>query len=309
MSKYINGISNEEFIERAIKKHGNKFSYSKTSYVNSQTKVIITCTEHGDFKQKPFDHLRGYGCLICKNPAASLNGFIALANKIHGNKYDYSQVVYTDSQTKVNIICKEHGIFKQTPNMHIRRKNNRASGCPQCALILKQKPNIISREKAKKEFETKARKIHGNKYEYFKTNYINSKTKVVITCPKHGDFEQEVGRHLRGDGCCLCKASKGEIKVKNWLLNNNIDFIEQYKFPSFDKFKKVDFYIPKHNLVIEYDGEQHFNPIWGKARLEIQQKRDSKFNDWCNDNNINIFRLKYLNDVNDELENIKWKLT
>ena len=122
--------------------------------------------------------------------------FIEKAKAVHGDKYDYSKVNYVDAITKVCIICPEHGEFWQTPNMHINDKN----GCKLCGI--KNRSN--KRKKTTEQFIEKARKIHGNKYDYSKVNYVNSQEKVGIMCPKHGEFWQNPRKHLSGCGCSKC---------------------------------------------------------------------------------------------------------
>ena len=122
----------EEFIRDAIKIHGNKYDYSKVEYIKNDWEVIITCPEHGDFKQTPNKHLLGKGCKLCGNKRISIarsgniNEFIEKSRKVHGNKYDYSLVNYKDRQTEVEIICPIHGIFKQRPFSHLHH------GCQKC---------------------------------------------------------------------------------------------------------------------------------------------------------------------------------
>ena len=128
----------EEFIERSVKLHNNKYDYSKVEYINNKTKVCIICPEHGEFWQTPDCHMRrGQGCPVCRyinstkkireKQGLSTEDFVKKAIKIHGNKYDYSKVEYANNETKVCIICPEHGEFWQTPHHHIA-----GSGCPIC---------------------------------------------------------------------------------------------------------------------------------------------------------------------------------
>ena len=124
---------NNIFIEKARQIHNDKYDYSKVNYVNSRTKVCIICPEHGEFWQTPHNHLKGYGCAECGKekshlPKITTEYFIAKSKEIHGNKYDYSKVCYKTCDTKVCIICPEHGEFWQTPTNHIN-----GSGCPKCA--------------------------------------------------------------------------------------------------------------------------------------------------------------------------------
>ncbi len=126
--------------------------------------------------------------------------FILKSNKIHKNKYDYSKVKYYDCKTKVCIICPEHGEFWQSPDKHINSKN----GCPKC----KNEKTSERCKKSKEDFIKDAIKIHGNKYNYSKTEYVNNKVKTCIICPEHGEFWQTPHAHLSGQGCPLCKNEK-----------------------------------------------------------------------------------------------------
>jgi len=118
----------EYFIEKAKEKHGNRYNYSKVEYKTNSTKVKIVCTKHGEFEQIPENHYIS-GCAKCAgNTQKTTEAFIEDANKIHNNKYDYSNSVYTKAFNKVKIICPEHGEFEQTPDAHVNAK----SGCPYC---------------------------------------------------------------------------------------------------------------------------------------------------------------------------------
>lgn len=125
----------EQFINDANKVHNNEYDYSKVNYVNNKTKVCIICVKHGEFLQRPDRHLLGQGCPVCRyiksansNIKLSKDKFITEANSVHGNKYDYSNVEYKGTHTRVSIICPEHGEFWQTPVHHLR-----GQGCPICS--------------------------------------------------------------------------------------------------------------------------------------------------------------------------------
>ena len=187
----------EQFVEEARKIHGDKYDYSKVNYENALTKVCIICPKHGEFWQKPNDHLNGHGCCFCSGVAnKTTEQFIEEARKVHGDKYDYSKVNYINSGTKVCIICPKHGKFLQTPNSHL----NGMQGCAKCA-----KENVgISKRIGIEQFIERARKVHGDKYDYSKVNYVNGHEKVCIICPEHGEFWQAPSRHLYGQGCPVC---------------------------------------------------------------------------------------------------------
>lgn len=122
-------LTTEEFIERAKKVHGDKYDYSKVDYVNSKTKVVVICLIHGEFTCLPFDHLYGVGCSRCsRNKKLSTEEFIKKAKEIHGDKYDYSKVVYKNNFTKVCIICPKHGEFFKSPSKFLN-----GWGCNKCS--------------------------------------------------------------------------------------------------------------------------------------------------------------------------------
>lgn len=120
--------SKEEIIKKSIETHGNLYDYSLVEYINKKTKIKIICKKHGMFEQLHKDHIKGRGCYECAHSYPSnTEEFILKSNIIHNNLYNYSSVEYISTHTKVSIICKEHGIYEQTPNSHLRGR-----GCPKC---------------------------------------------------------------------------------------------------------------------------------------------------------------------------------
>lgn len=128
----------KKFIEMSNSIHNNVYEYNKTSYKGSHTYVTITCKKHGDFIQTPSNHLSGKGCSKCATESNRLiiNDFIDRSNEIHNFKYDYSLSEYKNIRTKVVIICKEHGNFKQSPKNHLN-----GQGCPRCGNLFGIKEN------------------------------------------------------------------------------------------------------------------------------------------------------------------------
>lgn len=273
-----------EFIKQSIIIHGDKYDYSIVVYITSKIKVNIICKKHGVFEQTPDQHLHGYGCNKCKGGIKlSKNQIIKSFKKIHKNKYNYSLIDYKNSHTKVNIICKEHGIFKQTPNSH-----KSGNGCPKC----------VGKQKNNKSVIWDFQNVHENKYNYSLVKYINSQSKIKILCNIHGIFEQTPSKHIFGQGCPKCNESKGEKEIREILETNNINYIIQKTFNGckYKRKLKFDFYLPKYNLCIEYDGEQHFvskKHFGGEQGLKIRQKRDKIKHNYCKENNIKLLRIKY----------------
>lgn len=118
----------DEFIKRANIKHNNKFIYNNINYVNNLTKIEIECKIHGVFLQYPGSHLMDIGCSDCSgNRKSNEKEFIKKANLKHNNLYDYKDVIYKNNSTKVNIFCRIHGDFMQTPRDHLSGR-----GCSIC---------------------------------------------------------------------------------------------------------------------------------------------------------------------------------
>jgi len=122
------------FITKSNITHHNKYDYTKTTYINMHSPIIIICPIHGEFKQYPMNHIKGHGCKKCAIDNLSIKyksdtkNFIRHARNIHGITYDYSHIIYINARTKVKIKCKKHGIFEQTPNHHLS-----GQGCPNCS--------------------------------------------------------------------------------------------------------------------------------------------------------------------------------
>jgi len=201
-------LKTADFIERARAIHGDRYDYSKVVYVASIKDVIIICPEHGEFKQRPANHNSGRGCLECggKKPL-TLDGFVERANKIHNGRYDYSRVAFQNVESKVEIICPDHGSFHQRLFSHLK-----GFGCDRCGQIETGKSLAHSLDR----FLEDARRAHGDKYDYSQVEYVNALSKVTIVCPKHGAFRQIPANHIRDIGCPRCgDESTGEKRTKS----------------------------------------------------------------------------------------------
>ena len=272
-----------EFESDAKKVHGDKYIYHH-DYIKSHTKIRITCPIHGDFYQKPNSHLNGCGCPKCANIGSwTQDEYISEVQKIHDFKYDYSKTNFIGAKNKIKIICPIHGEFLQSPYNHLH-----GHGCPKCANNIKF---------TTKDFIKQANIVHKGKYIYTETEYINSSSKVCITCPIHGEFWQIANDHLRGCGCPKCNNSKLEKIILELLKENNISYISQYR----DKFlgkKSLDFYLIDYKIGIECQGKQHFlkECQFGKDENEfdIIHYRDSQKKQLCEEHDI---KLLYYSDI------------
>jgi hypothetical protein len=145
--------------------------------------------------------------------------FLNNAIEVHGDRYDYSKVVYTRAQEKVEIVCREHGSFWQTPDSHSRGPK---CGCPACGKI-KCIPKEFKVRLTQEKFLEQCLNAHGNYYSYEKTVYIGKTNNVTITCYKHGDFTQKAENHKNGAGCPEC----GIEKAHNHFRASTEEFIRK----------------------------------------------------------------------------------
>ena len=290
----------EEIIKRSKHIHGDLYDYSKVNYLRSSTKVEILCKKHGSFFQNIHHHFNGIGCPKCgveKSSEANrgtLKGFIEKANEIHNNIYNYSKVKYKNNNTKVEIVCKQHGSFFQRPNNHIDSK----SGCPICGSNNSGKSSRSNTE----DFINKSIEIHGNLFDYSLVNYIDSHTKVDIICKKHGKFKQVPYGHLNGYGCskCVSQISKKEVQIN--------DFLSQYVETKQSnrkilEGKELDIYIPSKNLAIEFDGLYYHSDKFTNKDAHITKTKNCEIkgislihifeDEW--DNKQEIVKSKLLN--------------
>ena len=263
--KVWNKDDSESFINKAKKIHGDKFDYSRVNYVNSKTKVAIICLKHGEFSQEPSSHLMGAGCKKCATEITSnkldTDKFINRSIKIFGNKFDYSKTNYKDIKSDITLICSEHGEFKTNAENHLI--SSYSGGCKKCRYEKVSKSLRLDIE----EFLTKAYEVWGDEYDYSEVEYINAHKKVSILCAKHGSFLQTPSSHLSGNGCPKCYF-KTEGRIAEYLNNKSI-LHREYRI----KDKRYDFYLPKYNLIIERDGEQHYR---NSSNFASYIKKDSK---------------------------------
>lgn len=266
----------EQFIEKAIKIHGNKYDYSKCQYKIASKKVIIICKNHGEFELTPNKHLsRGDGCKYCGREQSSnkqrsnTDEFIKKAVNIHidecGNPlYLYNNVNYINANTKILITCKLHGDFNQKPNNHLT-----GYGCIKC----RYDKSGNSQRLTTKIFIERSKLIHKDEtgnclYNYDDVIYKNSHTDVIINCKLHGDFNQRPHNHINGSGCFRCSSKNYSKKSLKWL-----DFISKFynihiqHASNIGEFKitttnlKADGYCKETNTIYEFHGDYwHGNP-------------------------------------------------
>lgn len=179
--------------------------------------------------------------------------FIKRASDVHKGKYKYNEVVYKNNYTKVCITCPKHGIFWQTPAKHLQ-----GQGCPKCGRELSNSKQTRVQE----EYIQQCNEVHNYKYIYNETIYINAKSKVCITCPKHGDFWQIADNHLCGHGCPMCGNIMSHKENEIYDFCKLIDNETELRNREILNNKEIDIYCPSVKVGIEFNGlywhSEHF---------------------------------------------------
>ena len=279
-------MTTEEFITKAIEKHGDKYSYQSVGEIkNVREKILIKCNNCGiTFEQRVRSHLNGHGCPECakkkraKAPTMTKEEFITKAKKKHSDKYDYSLVEITgNNNTKVKIKCNSCStIFEQRIGRHLR-----GQGCQVCA---------GNKKMTNEEFIFKATRKHGDKYDYsFVNNVKNSKTKTLIKCNKCGIiFLQNVHNHLQGKGCpecakrCRAKAVPKALKmsIEEFITKATEKHGNRYDYSLVDKIDnnrtKVLIKCNNCDTIFPQTVKQHLHgqgcPLCNTSHLEEQTK-------------------------------------
>jgi very-short-patch-repair endonuclease len=192
-------------------------------------------------------------------------------------------VNYKKSIEPVIIICPNHGEFLQTPNSHLSNY-----GCNDCAV----EKNSLKKRITIEEFIEKSINIHGNKYDYSKSEYNGCDKKLIIICKKHGEFLQTPYTHSRGAGCQLC-VNKTEAKLYEKIITIYPYLQTQFKQDWCIKksYLPFDFCIPEYKIIIELDGPQHFIQIMNWSSPEEQFENDKYKEECANQNGYSVIRL------------------
>lgn len=260
----------EDYVMKAKVKFGDRFNYSQVSFSGEfKSPVKIICKHHGAFVMPIRNHYHSKtGCVKCAEEAwadgvtkyKDLSDLLPKMREIHGDIYEY--ISYSAEERKITYECRHK---RQT---QLLRSHLAGRGCKTCG--------YENRTISPTEFLERARFIHSSKYEYDLSDFKTVNDKIRITHECGHSYLGRVSNHLSGQGCSRCRSSIGEKKIQTWLEANNISFVAQYKLDGFRY--RYDFYIPALNMLIEYDGEQHFREVeyFGGKKAYIQRQRNDK---------------------------------
>lgn len=264
----LHRYNTEVFAEKAQEVHGNKYDYSLVNYKMRGDKISIVCPEHGEFKQSPADHLRGYGCPQCGVDMAAMkmmkpfDKLLSELNEVWGGDFPYVFMdisEYCDDRSKMTMYCPLHEEFISTPRLLLQKQ-----GCHRCANTKGAQKSRLSQA----IFLRKVQRIYREEpYDFSELNYVDSTTIVKVYCEKHGYFEKMPSSLLAGEGCAKCYrekygGSKGETEVFSYLK----DILPDVEITRHDwsllSDDELDIVIPSLKLAIEYNELYEHSTAW-----------------------------------------------
>jgi Zn finger protein HypA/HybF involved in hydrogenase expression len=278
-------ISNDSLILKAKNIHGEKFEYLGFEVIKQRKYFLLKCNDCDyTFKQYVYSHLKGISCPKCAgNVKLSISDIIQRGDT---EKYEYIELL---ENNRIKIKCKKcNNIFTPSIDNHL----NKNSGCPKCA----GNYNFTL-----DEIKEKGISIHGDKYFYLDIIHKNKVKYIKLKCKKCNHiFNQIVDNHLNKlNGCIICKsASKGVEQIEKYLVSNSIKYIREKSFDDCKHIRKLffDFYLPEQNILIEFNGRQHYEPVnyfGGKNKFENQKIKDDIKVNFCSDKNIKLLIISY----------------
>ena len=286
-------ITQDVFLQTIREKHGDRWDLSNVQYRNRNQILNLSCPDCKDnFETTTKKLMDGLGCPRCEGRIKDLRYYV-----------EESECYLTyekKHQVLNNIRCKVHGFFSTRADVHIKMKCR----CPKC---YPQKDKIPLEER-RNAYIRRAIERHGEgRFDYSQVDYHRKRDKVKIRCIIHDYwFFQSLEEHSKRNkmgGCPLCSETTGEREVRLYLEKKHIDYTTQKIIENIRpqelklQYLRVDFYLEKYRLFIEYNGEQHYkNCGWyknSKRNLEMQQLRDEVLREYCQKYNYNLLEIKY----------------
>ena len=227
---------------------------TRAAWNGSKSNIPIWCEAHREFfTQMAANHMSlGQGCPKCGDEIRRAKRVkadpVADFRKVHGDTYDYSQMVYTNVQDKITIICREHGPFEQKPNSHLA-----GQGCPQCWENRRKAFGKARNESYQAAYAERAARVHEGAYSILRLPTAAHDT-VLLNCPKHGDFEQKAFSHLDGHGCPTCgsNVSNAQKQITALIESFGVEVARENR-TVLDKLH-IDVWVPSHGIGVEYHG-------------------------------------------------------
>lgn len=294
-------LTTDEIIKRGKELYGDRYSYERTDVLNKDDKgrVCFTCNVCGkDFWERPSLFLcksrrRKCNCPNCVKALTEKN--TKLAKERHEN---YMKKSVHDTESFIKRLeerfpgfydTKHVNYIKYTEKIILYHDGKKIITTP-ISVLGNKKPITQNKVCDNETFIEKAKKVHGDKYDYSKSKWDGAKKEIIITCKKHGDFIQKPNNHLSGYGCPYCNNSKLEDEIQKYLTENNIKYINRCNRKEFSWLERqhLDFYLPDYNVAIECQGRQHFENVDYFESLEKNIENDFNKKQKCKKNKVKI---------------------
>ena len=290
-------------IKEKVEKIGYILLTSKDDYTKASDKCRLKCDKGHEYSQIPLDLFKGHKCKICATEEV-MNKLRLSFEDVKANVDEYGFIMlsteYKGINSPIKVKCKKcgHIFYPLLSNL------KKGSGCPKCYDRIRSKHMIIP-------YNERLKYVRSFGFDILTTeeDYIDGSHNVDILCDEGHVYSSKLHDFYMGNRCPRCKKSKGEVKISKVLDDLNIIYMEQYKFDDcrFYNHLPFDFYLPEYNILIEYDGKQHFilnsfgKDMWHFVDIKI---RDTVKNVYCENNNIELIRIPYweFNDIENILK-------
>lgn len=274
-----------EDVNRNLKNTNVKMIDSSASNMSEESNFL--CSKHGEFRTTIRRALssESSGCKECKkeNVSVSFGQFVERSKLIHGNKYIYIEEDFYLNKS-INVICHVHGEFKTYKYNHLN-----GSDCPKCSAISTGLKSRLTQE----EFIDRASSFNPLlKFEY--GCYTKNSEEAVFTCSIHGKQRRKAQDILQGHGCRTCLTNRPEQEILNEIRSVYQGEVIAHSRPKFMNGMELDFYIPKKNLAIEFNGTVFHHSSKNTILNGVKPKPyNYHYNKWllCNENGINLISI------------------
>ena len=272
-----------EFVKEYIESFGYKLLSKE--YINSYTKLLIKCPKGHEYKISFNSFKQGYRCSYCCGNAKYI--FEDIEEYIRNFNYTLLSDKYKNSASKLSLVCPLGHEFEMSWDS-FKNKNHR---CPICA-------RSSNADKHRLLYKNVKENIESFNYTLLSEEYVDYQTKLLVRCPYGHEYEVRYANFQQGSRCPICKISKGEQKITDWLNKNNINYI--YNKPYFNdllsqkgNLLRPDFIIEDKKIWIEYDGEYHYQDVYNDGSYERTKNYDELKNQYANKNGWTLIRIPY----------------
>lgn len=271
-----------------VKEYIEQFNYKLLSdgYINVNEPLLIQCdNKHEPYKTTFHNFKQGKRCPKCAIISVrdkQKHSYEYVKKYIESFGYELLSDEYINAYVKLLVKCPNPSHKSYNVTFHSFQRGTR---CPECANNQKHSYDYV------KEY------IESFGYKLLSDEYVNNQTKLLLQCPNGHKWKAIYNSFKQGHRCPICNISKGERKIINYLEENNIEYIYEKKFYGLIGVGggnlSYDFYLPKYNLLIEYQGKQHETQIGQFGNFERQQEHDTRKRDYAKDNGYNLLEIWY----------------